>query len=47
MTGAIAGAYHGVDALPKHLLKLLNDNGTWGYTELIALADKCYEIKTA
>ncbi|MBD3217658.1 MAG: ADP-ribosylglycohydrolase family protein [candidate division Zixibacteria bacterium] len=47
MTGAIAGAYHGEDALPKHLLKMLNDNDTWGYDELIALADSCYEIKTA
>jgi poly(ADP-ribose) glycohydrolase ARH3 len=44
MTGAIAGAYHGEEGLPNHLLKLLNDRGTWGYQELTALADRCYKI---
>ncbi|HEQ98952.1 MAG TPA: ADP-ribosylglycohydrolase family protein [candidate division Zixibacteria bacterium] len=47
MTGAVAGAHNGEEALPKHLTKLLNDRGIWGYEELTALADKCHEIKTS
>lgn len=44
MTGAISGAFLGLEALPGHITKLLNDRGTWAYPELIDLADKCFEI---
>jgi ADP-ribosylglycohydrolase len=45
MTGAISGAWLGIEALPQHLLKMLNDKGEWGYDELITLADECYRLK--
>lgn len=45
MTGAISGAYLGVDALPKNLVPLLTDKGTWNTDELTRLAGQCYEIK--
>ncbi len=37
MTGAINGAYLGIDKLPQHLAEMVNDNGSWGYEELIGL----------
>ena len=43
MAGAISGAYLGIKALPLELARRLNDRGTWGYAELLGLADKCYE----
>jgi ADP-ribosylglycohydrolase len=45
MTGALSGAWLGFEALPEHLLKMLNDKGKWGYSELISLADKCCRLK--
>ncbi len=39
MTGAISGAYLGLTALPKHLVTRLNDQSTWTYDELVALAE--------
>ncbi|MFZ5979924.1 MAG: ADP-ribosylglycohydrolase family protein [Candidatus Zixiibacteriota bacterium] len=44
MTGAISGAYLGLEALPKHLVEKVNDYDTWGYSELVRLADRCYDI---
>lgn len=45
MAGAISGAYLGLDAIPSHLLHLLTDRDTWGFNELVDLANQCYEIK--
>lgn len=45
MAGAISGAYLGLDAIPSRLLHYLTDRGTWGYNELVELANHCYEIK--
>jgi ADP-ribosylglycohydrolase len=45
MAGAISGAYLGLDAIPSHLFQYLTDRGTWGYNELVDLANQCYEIK--
>jgi ADP-ribosylglycohydrolase len=45
MAGAISGARLGLDAIPSHLAARLSDQGTWGYEELINLANQCYEIK--
>ena len=39
MTGAISGAYLGLDALPRRLAERLNDCGTWNFDELVALAN--------
>ncbi|NER34035.1 MAG: ADP-ribosylglycohydrolase family protein [Oscillatoria sp. SIO1A7] len=44
MAGAISGAHMGLGAIPLDLAKKLNDRGTWGFTELVELADKCYEL---
>jgi len=46
MAGAISGACLGLDAIPEHLARRVHDNHTWGYEELIDLADRCYRIKT-
>lgn len=45
MAGAISGAYLGLDALPRSLAQRLTDRGTWGFEELVDLADRAYEIK--
>lgn len=45
MAGAISGAYLGVDAIPSHLSHCLTDRRTWGFNELVELANQCYEIK--
>jgi ADP-ribosylglycohydrolase len=47
MAGAISGAHLGLDALPTDLAHHLTDRGTWGFTELVALADACYVLKVA
>jgi len=44
MTGAISGAYLGLEVLPRHLVERVNDHGAWGFDELVRLADSCYEI---
>jgi ADP-ribosylglycohydrolase len=41
ITGAIAGGRLGSAALPGELLGRLHDRGTWGATELAALARDC------
>ena len=45
VTGAISGAWLGIEALPQHLIRILNDHGSRGYAELVALTEICYEIK--
>ncbi len=47
MTGAISGAYLGIQKLPRHLIEKLNDNGTWKHNDLIQLADRCLEVSSA
>jgi len=44
MTGAISGAYLGIDTLPHHITKQLNDHGEWTYQDLMTLSEKCYNI---
>ncbi|HPJ94839.1 MAG TPA: ADP-ribosylglycohydrolase family protein [Deltaproteobacteria bacterium] len=46
MAGAISGAYLGIGEIPGELAVLVNDKGSWGYSELTNLANTCYEIKT-
>ena len=41
MAGAMIGARLGVEALPGHLVGLLNDRGEWGAAALVELADSC------
>ncbi len=45
MAGAISGAHLGIEAMPLELARKLNDQGTWGYEELIKLAEDCYRVK--
>lgn len=45
MTGAISGAYLGINSIPSHLTHSLTDRGTWKFDELVELAHQCYEIK--
>ena len=45
MTGALSGAYLGINALPQKLSKMINDQGEWTYSELIELADGCCRLK--
>mgnify|MGYP006269139837 CR=1 FL=1 len=42
MAGAISGAYLGLGAIPDKLARCLSDRGTWGYNNLVELANKCY-----
>jgi ADP-ribosylglycohydrolase len=44
MAGAIAGTYLGIDGLPADLSRLITDQGTWEYDELIDLAHRCYDL---
>ncbi|MCS7466940.1 ADP-ribosylglycohydrolase family protein [Stieleria sp. ICT_E10.1] len=44
MTGAISGAYLGLDALPAHLAERVHDRGTWGYKALVSLSHRCFEL---
>jgi poly(ADP-ribose) glycohydrolase ARH3 len=45
MAGAISGAHLGLQAIPADLAHRLTDQGTWGYPELVELADQCHELK--
>ena len=45
MAGAVSGARLGLGALPQDLARRLNDRGTWGFEELLALAREAYAIK--
>ncbi len=45
MAGSISGAYLGLEAIPIQLTHYLTDQGTWGYNELLELANETYDIK--
>ena len=45
MTGAISGARVGLEGIPLSFAKHINDNGTWKFDDLVALANQCYAIK--
>jgi ADP-ribosylglycohydrolase len=47
MTGAVSGAWVGLEELPSHLTGRLNDMGTWRYSELIDLSERCYHSVTS
>jgi ADP-ribosylglycohydrolase len=46
MAGAISGAHLGLAAIPHHLAQRLTDQGSWGYVELVELAEQCCALKT-
>ncbi|MCH7541051.1 MAG: ADP-ribosylglycohydrolase family protein, partial [Proteobacteria bacterium] len=46
MAGAVSGAYNGLAAVPGDLAGRLNDQGTWDYDALVALAREAYRVKT-
>jgi ADP-ribosylglycohydrolase len=45
MAGAISGAYLGIEAVPPGLARHVTDQGAWGYSDLVDLAHRCYEVK--
>lgn len=44
MTGALAGCRVGLSRLPLDLCRRVNDQGRWGFDELVAPAKRCSEI---
>jgi hypothetical protein len=44
MTGAISGAHLGIGGLPAELAQVVNDNGAWGYYDLVRLAEQCHAV---
>ena len=44
MTGAISGAYLGLEAIPRPLAERLEDCGTWDFRALLTLADDFYRV---
>jgi ADP-ribosylglycohydrolase len=44
MAGAMSGAHVGLDGLPLSLARRVTDRGTWGFEELVALADAAREL---
>jgi ADP-ribosylglycohydrolase len=42
MAGAISGAYLGLSALPAELAQRVTDRGTWGFAELVELAEQSH-----
>lgn len=44
MAGAVSGAYLGIEHLPDDLAPMVNDRGTWGYMQLVNLADDLYDL---
>ena len=45
MAGAISGAHLGLTAIPRKLAGRLTDQGSWGFSDLTDLANKCYDVK--
>jgi ADP-ribosylglycohydrolase len=45
MAGAISGAHVGLKRLPGELAQQVNDQGQWGYGELLDLSNRCYRIQ--
>jgi ADP-ribosylglycohydrolase len=44
MTGAISGAYLGLNSIPYNIRKYVNDRGTWNHDELIELTLECFAL---
>ncbi len=44
MAGAISGARLGIEGVPAHLARLVTDQDTWGYDELVSLTDAAYDV---
>jgi ADP-ribosylglycohydrolase len=42
ITGALSGTYLGIKAIPEEYSQVVNDQGTWGYMELMKLAEDVY-----
>ncbi len=47
MAGAMSGAHLGLGAVPSRLAHRLTDRGTWGFEELVELAQACCQLKIA
>ena len=45
MAGAISGAHVGLEGLPHELARRVNDQGTWGYEELVCLVEDALEVR--
>ena len=43
MTGALSGARLGLSAIPQWLARSVNDDGRWGYDDLVALAHRAHD----
>jgi len=46
MAGAISGAHVGLERLPGELAQRVNDQGQWGYEELVELSNRCYLMRS-
>lgn len=46
MAGAVSGSHVALSSIPPEVARRLTDRGAWGYEELVALARRCYEIKS-
>jgi ADP-ribosylglycohydrolase len=44
MTGALSGARLGRSAIPGWLARRVNDDGSWGHDELVALAHQAHDL---
>lgn len=47
MAGAISGTHVGIWGLPSELVEQVNDQGQWGFGELVELSHRCYRIRRA
>ena len=47
MAGAVSGAHLGLGAIPADLARCLTDRDTWGYEELVRLAEDCLAVAVA
>jgi ADP-ribosylglycohydrolase len=44
MAGAISGAHVSLERLPLEFARRVNDQGTWGFDELVELAHRCHAL---
>lgn len=44
MAGALSGSYLGFNAIPKDYRNTLNDQGVWTITDLVTLAERCFDL---
>ena len=44
MVGAISGAHIGIESIPEEFADQITDQGTWGFAQLLDLANECYSI---